>query len=126
MTFLSKLGQAVLKGVAIVSGIAPVVSQTIPGASGPIQIISQDLTQIADIITQIEAIGQALGHKGEDKLNAAQPLIAQVILKSTLLVNHKIANPDLFSKGTKAIAGGMADVLNSLHENGVKTEDKKS
>lgn len=124
MTFLSKLGSAILKGIAIVSGIAPVISQNIPGIAGPVQVLSQDLTQIADIITQVEAIGQAFGQAGPDKLKAAAPLVAQVLLKSSILANNKIANPDLFNQGATAIASGMADVLNSLDQGGVETENK--
>ncbi len=125
MKFLSKLGQAILKGVAIVSGIAPVISQ-IPGASGPVQTISQDLAQIAQIIAQVEVIGQKLGHRGPDKLSAAAPLVEQVLLQSSLLANRKIDKnrADLFSQGSKKIADGIADVLNSLHEDEVQTESK--
>ncbi|HKQ52090.1 MAG TPA: hypothetical protein VJT74_06965 [Pyrinomonadaceae bacterium] len=125
MKFLSKLGQAILKGIAIVSGIAPMISQ-IPGVSGAVQTISQDLAQIAQIIAQVEVIGQKLGHGGPDKLAAAAPLVEQVILQSALLANRKIDKnrADLFTQGSKKIADGMADVLNSLHEDEVKTEGK--
>lgn len=125
MKFLSKLGQMILKGVAIVSGFAPLVSQ-IPGVSGPVQTISQDLAQIAQIIAQVEVIGQKLGQDGDIKLLAAAPLVEQVLLQSALLANRKIdkTRTDLFSEGSKKIASGMADVLNSLHEDEVKTESK--
>ena len=124
MSFLSKFGKAVLKGVSLVTGIAPIVSQAVPGSSQTIQTVSQDLAQVADVITTVEVIGQQLGKPGTEKLNIAAPLVADVILKSSLLANQKIANPDLFTQGSKKIADGMADILNSLHENGVKTNDK--
>jgi hypothetical protein len=124
MTFLSKLGSFLVRGIAIVSGIAPMIATTLPGTSGTIATVSTDLAQIGDIIAQVEALGQALQIKGPDKLKAAGPLVAQVILKSSLLVNQKIANPDLFNQGSTKIADGMADVLNSLDANGVKTQDK--
>ncbi|HEV3469253.1 MAG TPA: hypothetical protein VG148_08025 [Pyrinomonadaceae bacterium] len=125
MKFLTKLGQAVLKGIAIVSGVAPAFSQ-IPGLSGPVQTISQDLSQIAQIIAQVEVIGQQLGHGGPDKLSAAAPLVEQVLLQSSLLANRKIDKnrADLFTQGSKKIADGMADVLNSLHEDEVQSENK--
>jgi hypothetical protein len=125
MKFLSKLAQVILQGVAVVSGIAPVLSQ-VPGASGPVQTISQDLAQIAQIIAQVEVIGQKLGQAGPSKLVAAAPLVEQVLLQSALLAGRKIDKDraDLFSQGSKKIADGMADVLNSLHEDEVKTESK--
>jgi hypothetical protein len=126
MKFLTKLGALLLKGVAIVSGISPLVTTQFPGSNSAVQVISADLAQIADIIAQVEAIGQALGQKGPDKLKAAGPLVAQVVLKSALLANHKIAQPDLFAAGSTKIADGMADILNSLAADGIKTEDKKA
>ena len=124
MTFLKKFGLAILKGIAIVSGVAPTISQQIPSSAGPIQTISKDLTQIAQIIASIEAVGAALGLPGTQKLTAAAPQVAQIILQSTLLVNHKIANSALFNQGCTKVADGMADILNSLDESGVKVEDK--
>jgi hypothetical protein len=125
MKFLSKLAQVILQGVSIVSGIAPVIAQ-VPGAAGPVQTISQDLAQIAQIIAQVEVIGQKLKHAGPDKLLAAAPLVEQVLLQSSLLAGRKIDKnrADLFTQGSKKIADGMADVLNSLHEDEVKTESK--
>lgn len=125
MKFLSKLAQVILQGVSIVSGIAPIVSQ-IPGASGAVQTISQDLAQIAQIIAQVEVIGQKLGHAGPDKLVAAAPLVEQVLLQSALLAGRKIDKnrADLFRQGAEKIAGGMADVLNSVHEDEVEAESK--
>jgi hypothetical protein len=124
MSFLSKFGKFVLKGLSIVTGIAPIVSQAVPGSAQTIQVVSQDLAQVADIVTKIEVIGQQLGKPGAEKLALAAPLVADVIIKSSLLANQKIDNPALFSQGSKKIADGMADILNSLNENGVKTTDK--
>jgi hypothetical protein len=126
MTFLSKLGAAILKGIGIVSGLLPIASIAYPNGAGVVNIVSHDLAAIADIITQVEAAGQALSLKGPDKLTAAAPLVAQIIISSALLSNQKIQQPDLFNSGCKSIASGMADVLNSLHPDGVQVADKKS
>lgn len=123
MTFLKKLGAMILKGTAIVAGIAPLIS-TSDKSAAIATTISEDLSQIGGVIASVEAVGQALSLKGADKLTAAVPQVAQVILQSTLLAGHKIADEALFSSGSKKIADGMADILNSLHESGVKTEDK--
>jgi hypothetical protein len=116
MAFLKKLGQIVLKATEIVAAFALPVSMSIPGNKDDkiIQTISADLAQIAQIIAQAEVFGQALGLPGADKLKASAPAVAQIILQSSILVNHKIENPVLFQAGCMKIADGMADVLNSL------------
>ena len=116
MKFLTKLGQILLKGIEIYAGFAPIAQASFPGIAGPIATVSNDLSQIANIIVQVEAMGQALQLPGVNKLIAAVPSVEQIILQSTLLVNHKIANPELFKAGATKIADGMADVLNSLHD----------
>lgn len=120
MTLLAKIGMVLLKATQIVAGIAPFI----PSAQqGTFQIISRDLEQVSQIIIQAELFGQALGLKGPDKLKAASPAVAQIILQSSILANHKLANPELFKVGCNKIADGMADVLNSL-EDKVDTVDK--
>ncbi len=123
MSFLKKLGQIVVKGLEIVTGFAPVVQSLMPNSTTAIQTVSQDLAQIASIITQMEAVGAALGLAGPDKLRGASPLIAQVILSSSMLANHQVADGALFTQGCTKIGDGMADCLNSLKEN-VQTVDK--
>ena len=116
MKFLTKLGQIILKGVEIWAGFAPLVQTAFPNQAGTIQTVSNDLAQIANIVVETEAVGQALGLAGNQKLQAATPSVAQIILSSSMLANHKIANPDLFKQGCQKITDGMADVLNSLHD----------
>ncbi len=119
-TLLSRIGSILLTATKIVTGIAPFI----PSAQqGQYQIISRDLEQISAIIVQVELFGQALNLKGPDKLTAASPAVAQIILQSSILANHKIANEELFKAGCKKIADGMADVMNSLDSN-VDTQNK--
>jgi len=117
MTFLSKLGAAILKFTQIVAGIAPVAEAAFPGQSVQIQTVSNDLAQIAQIVTNVEAVGQALKLPGDQKLTGASPLVAQVILQSSMLVGHSIDDETLFQKACTEIAGGVADLLNSLKSN---------
>ena len=111
MTLLSRIGSVLLTATKIVTGLAPFIPAS---QQGTYQVISQDLEQISSIIIQAELFGQALGLKGVDKLTAASPAVAQIILRSSILANHKIANEQLFQAGCKKIADGMADVMNSL------------
>lgn len=123
MTFLSKIGSLILKGISLWFGFAPVVGQQLPGGAGIVQRITKDLAEIANVIIAVEAVGQLKGMPGPEKAKAAGPLVAQIVLQSTILAGKKIAKPDLFNAGCVNIAGGVADVLNSLHEGGAATVD---
>lgn len=124
MGFLKKLGQIVATGVELWTGFAPMFSQAVPGGAGTISTVSKDLTEIGNIVTQVEAAGASLGLPGPDKLKMAAPAVAQVVLSSAMLANHKIADTAKFQQGVNQIASGMADVLSSLHESGVDTIKK--
>ncbi len=123
MGWLAKFGGIALKFVQIAAGIAPIVQAEIPGSSGTVQIVSKDLTEIAQIIQEVEVMGQALNQPGAQKLTAAAPLIAQIILQSSLLANHTIADQAKFQAGVNSVASGIADVLSSLHPD-VQTVNK--
>jgi hypothetical protein len=119
MSFLKKLGQVagtVGKVAMVAAGYGQLVETLVPGQKDKIHVISQDLAQISVIAQQVEVMGQALGLPGAQKLTAATPLVAQVILQSSILAHHKIDNPVLFQQGCQKIADGMADVLNSLED----------
>ena len=123
MKFLSKIGQIIVKGLEIVTGLEPAINVLNPGVGATLQTATSDLEELASIIQMIEAAGQSVGVAGPDKLKMAGPLVAQIVLKSSLLVNHQIANGPLFTQGTTKIADGMADVLNSLKDN-IQTTNK--
>lgn len=118
MSWLKKVGSIVLKVSQIVVGFGPTAAALIPGDKDDkiIRVLSADLVQIAGIIQQVEVFGQALGLPGADKLKAASPAVAQIILQSAILAKHEIADPALFSRGCTKVADGMADILNSLKD----------
>lgn len=119
MKFLSKLGAIILKVTQIVVGFGPGLAAIIPGTKDDkiIQIISVDLQHVAAVVQQAEVFGQALSLPGADKLKAAAPAVAQIVLQSALLANHAIEDPALFAQGCTKLADGMADILNSLKAN---------
>lgn len=123
MTFLSKLGAIILKSVQVLTAIEPLATAYAPKSPQVLDMAENDLTKIGAVIMQVEVMGQALALPGPQKLIAAAPSVAQVILQSTLLAGHKIANPTLFAAGAAKMADGMADVLNSLKDD-VGTADK--
>src|SRR4051812_47529302 len=124
MTLLMKIGVAILKITQIVTGFGPLLSQLSPQNAGTIATVQSELAQLSGVIVTVKAIGQSLGIKGPDKLKAAGPLVAQVILQSSLMAHHQIDNPALFQQASTKIADGIADLLNSLKSSGVQTTDK--
>mgnify|MGYP001561276841 FL=1 len=125
MGWLKKVGLIVLKVTEIVSGLGPIASALIPGDKDDkvIRVVSADLAQIAAIIAQAEIFGQALGLPGAQKLTASAPAVAQIIMQSAILANHKIADPVKFKAGCTQVPSGMADILSSL-EDKVETQGK--
>lgn len=123
MTLLKKIGTIVAQTLNIVLGFGPLVSQLMPASATAIATVGSDLSQIGQIIMSVEAVGVSLQLSGPQKLTAAGPLVAQVIMQSALLANHKIADEAAFKAACAGIASNMADLLNSLHDN-VQTESK--
>lgn len=121
MTFLKRVGQILMKAVEVWAGFSQTVQREFPGVAGVVQVVTKDLTQVAQIVTEVEAIGQIGGLAGPDKLKAAAPLVAQVIMQSALMDGKTVADPALFAKACEEIAGGMADLLNSLSVQGIVT-----
>ena len=115
MTFLKKLGLILLKATELIAGFGPI---TFPNNKGAVQTLVTDLSQIAQMVVTVEGIGASLNIPGNQKLQAISPLVAQLILQANFMDGQKIKNENLFRDGAQHIAQGMAEVLNSLHEDG--------
>lgn len=128
MSFLKKLGQVVAQVGAMALGIGPLVSPLFGSKGdqigGQIQTVSNDLTLIAQVIVQIETALQ--GQAGADKRKAAVALIGPIVRTSQIVSGKKIANAALLETGIGQITDGVVAVLNSIHEESVKTEIKAS
>lgn len=116
MSYLKKFGTI----VAAVAKIAIGVGSFLPKEDGKVKDV---IDSIAAIILIIESMGQSLNTSGADKLKAATPLVAQVMLQSELMHKKKIENPELFRSGCESIADGMAKILNSIKNTELKLED---
>ena len=118
MTFLKKLGAILAKGAAVLTGISPFF----PQYEGQTAKARDILDEILDTVVKVEAFSAALAQPvpGPEKLKAASPIVAQLILKSNLLTNKKISNPTLFQEGVAKVTNGMVDILNSIDPNEVK------
>ena len=118
MKWLTLVGKYALVGLNLLTGFGPMIGQMIPGDKDD-KIIAKStdtLIQVSTVIQMVEAIGQAASTPmpGAEKLKVATPLVAQIILSSSMLAQHKVANEVLFRQGCTSIASGMADVMNSL------------
>ncbi len=126
-TFLGRLGKILSTLVNIASyavGIGPILKPFLGSAGSTVVAAAgtavNDLTSIGQIVLQAEALIQGTG-LGATKLAAASPLVAQIVQTSELVSGRKIANETLFIQGCTKITSGIADVLNSLHTDGVPT-----
>lgn len=126
MKFLTKLLQILGKGAQIAGLFQPLVSQESPKAGVVVQTISKDIAEGMQVIVDAEKIAASLGSNvsGEEKLKIAIPLMSDVILQSAALSGHTIANVDLYNQGVSKLTDGMADIVNSLHPDGLVVVDK--
>lgn len=120
MSFLKKLGVILANVAGIAAGIGPIVAPLLGNKGTIVGTVTNDLTTIASMISQVEVALQ--GKTGADKLAAAIALVGPVIAASQAVSGKKIADPAGFQKGIAEVTQGMVDVLNSLHEDGVKAE----
>jgi hypothetical protein len=114
ITFLKKLGLAIVQGIAVASGIGPIVAPLF-GAKGGVVVstVTNDLTVIGQLVAMIEAALQG-AKSGAEKLAAVVPLVANVVRTSELVGGRHVADENLFIQGIQKMVNGVVDVLNSL------------
>lgn len=123
MTFLKKLGQYLAQGIAIFTGVWPLVSGLFGSnakAQSTVPVIINDLTSIGQIVVQTEALIQAPG-SGASKLAAAAPLVVNIVKTSELISGHKIKDETLFLQGCTDLTSAIAEILNSLDSGSVQS-----
>jgi len=125
MSFLSKLGQFLARGIAILTGLEPLIAPLFGSkanqAAGVVAKVSNDLNAIAQIVVTAEAVIQTSG-SGAMKLAAAAPLVTNIVRTSEIVSGHEIANESLFIQGCTNITSGVAQVLNALKPDNVKSQ----
>lgn len=125
MTFLAKLGAFLARGIAVLTGLEPIIAPLFGSkanqASGVVTKVANDLNAIAQIVVTAEAVIQTPG-SGAQKLAAAAPLVTNIVRTSELVSGHEIADESLFIQGCTNITSGVAQVLNSLKPDNVKSQ----
>lgn len=121
MTFLKKIGLALITVAADLAGFAPLINKFLPARLQPVaQAVEGELTTIAGAVTQVEANAAAINAQtpgkitGADKLTAAVPLVRLAIQSSELMVGKKIKNQQLFEQAATEYTQATVDLLNSL------------
>lgn len=116
-SWLKTVGKIALEVGKVAPVVGPIVKVIAPSTAPGVQAVvnhADDLVQVAQIVLQAEAMGQAIQAPGAQKLQMAAPLVAQMLLSSSLLAGKTIADPVKFQFGCQQLAAGMADILNSL------------
>lgn len=122
MTFLAKLGSFLAKGIAILTGLGPLIEPYIGAkASTTVSTVTNDLTAVGQVVVQAEALIQGTG-TGPQKLAAAAPLVANIVKTSELVSGHQIQNETLFIQGCTDLTNAVAEILNSLSSSGVQSQ----
>lgn len=130
MNFLKKIGLLLVKGASVAGellGYGPIISLVtgfLPkGAQGVASGVVSDLTLVAREVINAEKVVTAVADPAEktgaQKLSAAAPaveLILQQWIDSGVLGSKKVKDQAAFSAAAKAMAGSMADLLNSVEE----------
>ncbi len=116
MSFLKKLGVALIEVGKVVPIGGPVLAALIPGTKDDAIIAKATgtLDQLTNIIVTTEAIGAALKLDGQQKLTAATPLFAQAFLQSSILAGREIADPVAFKTGVDEAVAAYVKILNSF------------
>ncbi len=124
MSFLKKLGQVLLQVAGIATGIGPIIGPFLGSgkAASVTGTVVNDLTSIGSLVVQIETAFAAVpGSTGAQKLQAAIPLVANVIKTSQLVSGKKIANQALFTQAVQEYVQATVDLLNSIDQSEAKT-----
>lgn len=123
MTFLKKLGEILLKVVGIAAGVGPIVAPFLGSGSAAkvTNTVVNDLTSIGSVVVQIETAFAAVPNSsGPQKLQAAIPLVSNIIKTSELVSGKKIANEALFTQACQEFTQATVDLLNSIHQDEAK------
>lgn len=117
MGWLKNFGRAVLTGVKIASGYAPLVGGFVPAGGGVARGVDTFL-RISQMIFQTEAMFANMSGttSGAEKLRLTAPLISQVILQSDAMIGKKVKDQAKFNAAVLAITSATADLWNSVEE----------
>lgn len=147
VSFLKKIGQVAVevvkdagKAIAVIGGIEPLVEQVVhavrPASDGTVALVESEFAKAGKVITDIEQAaasvnaavptGQSPIITGAMKLEMALPGIMDAIMDSGLMKNRTIDSDKIAQAqaAVKVIAGGLADLLNTVSANSITVQKK--
>lgn len=122
MKFIKQIAGIIGKGLQILSGFSPAISQLNPKSEPVLEKAKDTLTKLAEIFVNIQVAGDAVGMTDADKLAAIVPLAGKIFRESELLIGHKLSDEKLaaFNAKVKSASSELVDLIN-LFEANVKT-----
>lgn len=125
MSWLKKIGQVLGVVTQVVLGCGPLFVKATPTDKDDkaLPVVIDSLQHLTGILVVVESIGVSLGLSGPDKLKAAIPLAAQLILQCDAMVGHKIDNPAEFQAGVGDLLSAWVRIQNSTKAD-IKTVDR--
>jgi len=115
VSFLKKAGQILANVASVEAGLEPIFKGALPASAGP------TVDKLDLIFKQVVAVEGAFaaafptGQTGAQKLIAAASLVAPVLQSVDSIRGKSIANEAAYSKAIQTIAGGVADLMNSIN-----------
>jgi hypothetical protein len=117
MNFLKKVGQIIAAVTGKIATAAPLVGQLVtsfdPAAAPYINVFEGAVGAVISVEGAVAAIANS-NISGADKARAAGALVGQIIQLSPFMKGKDIADGEKFKNACATIAGGIADLLNSL------------
>lgn len=128
MSFLAKLGKWILEGLGVVSALSDTGVVKLPGL-GSVQVLSKDLTEMANIVLALEVAIQAKTLTIDQALQVEAAQIAQIILASSILAGKHLSDPTLITGPNGAavdFANGVAKILKAINPDEAKLVQTQS
>lgn len=116
----STIIQAVLKGIALVSGFLPLFSTTqASNSNSTVATVTDDLTKIAAAVQTAGVVVAAIQGAGANPtpaqiVAAAQPLVTQIVHQAEFVTGKKVQNEAQFTAGVQQMTAGLVEVLEAL------------
>lgn len=127
MGFLKKFAQVLGVIGQVVIGFGPGLVRMTPTTKDDqaLPTVIDSLQHLTGIVLTVESIGATLSLPGPDKLKAAIPLAAQLIVGCDALAGHKIENPAEFQAGIGDLISAWVRIQNATKAD-IKTVDLKA
>lgn len=116
-SWLKSIGTAIAGGTKRVEAVAPLATALVEAVAPQTAPALDTFNAILGTVVSVEGTVASIANSnisGSDKAKAAGSLVAQVIMAAPFMQGKKINDQVKFQNACGTIAGGVADLLNSL------------